>query len=333
VITDYETYPKTVIIKQPSLETDSFLYERITFDFLQEQAPHLIPQIYGYDKDNKIIILEDLGDTKQALLGEILFREDRAFATETLLKFNQALADLHLSTVDKKNIWDNLTIQHGRPSRVSRHRINHIIEAMVELPNHLKILNIRLNDYALADLTKAIECISNPQQFLALVHGDSTPSNAMLVEGNIRLFDFETSNFRHCLLDGSFSRMRYLHSVWARKIPLDIQQESMQRYRDILLANHLTDEATFDEHFTASCVAWLAGLFALLPSCINKDKRWGRSTNRQRIVTGLQHFMTVADELGHYQHLRDVCVDTEQSLKRLWSDEDCTMALYPAFID
>ncbi len=325
--------PKTVIVKRFNEVNDSLFYELIGLEFMSELALTITPRLYAYDVENKIIILEDLGDADERLLGNIFFGDDKLHAENALIEFNKALADFHLATQNKQTLWQKISTKHGDPSNVSRHRINHIVETMQELPTRFQDIGVIIGDNAQANLNEAQQCIENPHQFLAFVHGDTTPANAFYVEGNIRLFDFETSNFRHCLLDGSYSRLRYLHSVWARLIPHDSQQKSMEAYRRTFLAGSSVDEATFDYHLMASCTAWLAGLFALLPVAIEKDKRWGRSTYRQRIIAGLEHFVVIADELHHFRALRDSCIEVEKKLRQQWSEEDCTMLPYPAFIE
>lgn len=330
-VTQTNSLPKTVIIKRFNEVNDSLFYELISLEFLNTLALNITPQLYAYDVEKKIIILEDLGDAVEYLLGNIFFGVDRLLAENALVEFNKTLANLHLASHNKQTLWKKISAKHSNPTHVSRHRINHIVETMQDLPTRFQEIAIKMSDNAKNDLNYAKNCIENPQQFLAFVHGDTTPANAFYVDGNIRLFDFETSDFRHCLLDGSYSRMRYLHSVWAHTIPLDIQQKSMEAYRNTFLAGSSVDEATFDYHLMASCTAWLAGLFALLPAAVEKDKRWGRSTYRQRIISGLEHFVVIADELNHFQDLRNSCLEVEQKLREQWSEDECTMLVYPAF--
>ena len=165
------------------------------------------------------------------------------------------------------------------------------------------------------------------------MHGDATPANAFYIESRVRLFDLETAGFRHCLLDGSFARLRYLHSVWARSIPLDVQKRLMSTYRDTLLArsSYAVDETGFNRQLAACCAGWLAGLCALLPAVIDQDRKWGRSTNRQRIVTGLNHFVTLSEELDTFQPLGKLCHVALGRLYNTWPEEDRTMSQYRAF--
>lgn len=325
--------PKTLIIKRFNKINDSLLYELCGLEFLAELVSNFAPKLYAYDISQKIIILEDLGDTNKHLLGNILFGDDSQHAEHALIDFNKSLAQLHLQTYGKQNQWQQLIEKHNNPTNVSRHRINHIQDAIINLPNQFKAIGITINETIQDDLNEVLDCIRQPKKFLTLVHGDNTPANAFYSKGKIRLVDFETSNFRHCLLDGSYSRMRYLHSVWAREIPLHIQHKSMNAYREKFLALQPIGEQTFNYHLVATCTAWLAGLFVLLPAVTEKDKTWGRSTNRQRIVTALQHFIVLTDNYKYFQALRSTCIEAEQKLRRIWSDEDCKMKLYPAFID
>jgi len=63
----------------------------------------------------------------------------------------------------------------------------------------------------------------------------------------------------------------------------------------------------------------------------DQDQGWGRSTQRQRIVAGLDHFTTVADEVGLLPGLAEGARVAGQRLRTLWGEDACTMRLYPAF--
>jgi hypothetical protein len=322
---------RTVIVKHSKTSDESLLVEAAGLEFLNETAPGVAPRFYGIDAERRVMVLEDLSPSPDNLLGNILFGNDADYAERALLEFQRTLARMHLATGQHKARFQRTLAHHGSPTHHSRHRVHTITAALQSMPAILQTIEVALGEDARQNIDEAVTIIDAPGMFSAFVHGDATPANAFYVNGDIRLFDLETAGYRHSLLDGSYARLRYIHSVWARYIPLEVQRQLMAAYRDTLLAGCAVDESLFDRHLAACCAGWLAGLCALLPEVIVQDRRWGRSTNRQRIVAGLNHFVTLAEELDTFHALQTVCHAALQRLSNTWPAEDCAMRLYPAF--
>jgi hypothetical protein len=322
VVGNLDSAPATVIVKKGNLEGDGLLYETAALRFLDELMTGVTPRFFGLDREAKVLVMEDLVCQPEQHLGNILFAEDAIYATAALSAFHAELARMHLVTMGHEARLRQFQDQY-EAKRPSRHRINRIIEGLRALPDNLLGIGVSINDSARQNI--------GPGPFTALVHGDATPANAFYTGSEIRLFDLETAQFRHALLDGAYSRLRYLHSVWARQIPLDVQRQLMKDYREAMIAGCPVDENTFDRAFVACCAGWLAGLCSFIPAVLDKDRKWGRSTNRQRVVAGLEHFVILSGELGHFEPLAQLCRDAAQRLCSTWPESDCTMRLYPAF--
>ena len=330
VIGGAEGSPATAIVKQSNENNESLLFDAAGLEFLDETVKGLAPHVYGIDIAVKTMVMEDLNFPEEKLLGNILFGDDSQYAEAALTALQTALARLHRATMGHKARFQAIRHRHGATSH-SRHRIHFIGEALADATSRFQTMGVAISEAAKDDLKAAKELVENPGAFLCLVHGDATPANAFYDAGTIRLFDFEASDFRHALLDGSFSRLRYIHSVWAREIPQEVQRRLMAVYRDAFLAGTEIDEATFERAFVACCAGWMAGLCMLLPSVIDEDNKWGRATNRQRIVAGLSHFAITAEETGLFAALGEACRVAEARLRTIWTEQECTMRIYPAF--
>ena len=147
------------------------------------------------------------------------------------------------------------------------------------------------------------------------------------------LFDLEASGFRHALLDGAFARLRYLHSLWARTLDLGLQRELQQAYRDALAGGcpEAQDDARWETALICCSAAWLAGVGRLLPGVIERDRRWGVSGNRQRVVAALEHFAVLADELRRFPAMRTTAAKLARRLRMRWPAAEQTLEPYPAF--
>lgn len=323
--------PATVIVKRANDAGDGLLYEAAGLAFLDDVAPGVAPRLYGVDIDQRVVVMEDLSAPPDALMGNILFNADSEAAEAALLAFQRVLARVHLATMGHEGQFEMTCSRFGSPDEHSRHRIHTIAQTLDSLPQQLERIGIYMPASARDDIAEAAGMIRLPGMFAAFVHGDATPANVFINAGEIRIFDLETCGFRHALLDGSYARLRYLHSVWARRIPIGVQQRVQARYRDIFLAGCNVDGRTFDRHLTACCAGWLAGLCALLPGVIKDDRKWGRSTNRARIFAGLEHFARIAEETASFNALASICQDAVRRLRDTWPEADYTIQLYPAW--
>lgn len=203
---------------------------------------------------------------------------------------------------------------------------------MIAFEASLSVVGASLSDAGRRELELAIQEVNEPGPFLALTHGDVAPGNAFFDGRQLRLFDFETSDLRHALLDGSFARLRYLHSVWAGRIPDPIQHRIMEPYRAELVRG--CPEAAVDHRFNhalLSCAfAWVAALCEELPSAWHADRKWGRATTRQRLVAALEHFHELALACGEFEALATDVLNLAIHLRHHWPPSDCDIPTFPA---
>jgi hypothetical protein len=92
------------------------------------------------------------------------------------------------------------------------------------------------------------------------------------------------------------------------------------------------DDGRFDRALTACCAAWLAGLGRFYPAVIEQDRTWGRSTLRQRLVAGLDHFVMLSAETKLLPALAATADSMARKLRSLWPQQDCALPGYRAFI-
>jgi thiamine kinase-like enzyme len=323
--------PATLIVKRANTETNTLAYEVAGLTFAQKHVPDLVPRCFAADAASSIVVMEDLGTDSAHLLGNILFSEDKQLAEEALLAFNQALGRLHRATIAQQDSYQHLC-RYYQVQKPSRHRIHSLTTDVANLVPLLASLAIPVSTHLERDVQTIIAELRDPGPFYTFSHGDATPANSFYTAAGIRLFDFESSGFRHALLDGSFARLRYIHSVWARHIPPALQQRMEQAYRSALSEGcpAASDDTIFYRSLTCCAAAWLAGLCTLLPTVKEQDQRWGRSTNRQRIAAGLDHFLMRPEHYTLLPALAGAAEMLKGQVQQWWPEADCTMRPYPA---
>jgi hypothetical protein len=336
VNSDNPNVPLSVILKRSNVKRGTLFLDAAGLRFVGDIAglAGLFPTLYGVDYQQEVLVMEDLNLPKEAILGQILFGQNREVAVQGLVEFQRALARLHLATLGRQAEFETIITQYKKLNP-SRHRVHRLLMCIAEFPAAVEKLGVEVSRSVYDELKQISTMIRDPQEFLAFTHGDGTLANVFFDGEQVKLYDLEACGFRHMLLDGTFARMRYIYSVWAREIPLDVQQLMFAAYRDTL-ADGLAlagDDAVFMPHYVGCCGAWLAGMAVSLHDVANHDQNWGRSTWRQRIVAAFEHFAELSAETGLFEALGELSGQVVRVLQGKWAATDCRMEAYPAFSD
>jgi len=152
VIADYEAAPNillrcdaqhsdvspatSVVVKHPREPKGFLRHECAAYRFLSglEATRDLVPGLLGVDLEHEVLVLEDLGPTKQNVLGWKLLGDDRAAAESGLVAFHRSLAALHGHTCGRAIQYEALRASCGA-ERHSHHKIHHLIAALEKLPD------------------------------------------------------------------------------------------------------------------------------------------------------------------------------------------------------
>ncbi|MCH8273272.1 MAG: phosphotransferase [Armatimonadetes bacterium] len=330
--TGSESLPDSVVVKHSRQQAGVLRREAAALEFLGSlhELEGLHPRLLAFDGDSELLVMSDCGRSAR-LLGDVLQGTDSAFAERSLMQFQVALGRLHAACLGRQQKHSEIERRYG-VSPLSRHRVNRLPEYIPKFIENARALSVAVGSSAEEELREIATIIESPGAFNTFTHGDSTPANAMVRDDGVVLIDFETAGYRHAFVDGSYSRLRYIHSVWARQIPSSIQAAMRLQYLDSFAkgARLQTERIGFDRDFCACCGAWMCALAGYVPDVMEEDKRWGLSTFRQRIIAGLEHFVDVANELNQFRNLADAAGKLSDRLKGLWSGT-ARMALYNAF--
>lgn len=335
--------PRVVVKRWNAGRGGCFGQELAALSFLSEvpAARPLVPAVYGADADSELLILEDLttpgqnhGLESPHLLGNILFGTGQQRAEAALVGFNRAIGHLNGATIGRAAAFQRHRSRRGTEA-VSRHPVHKLLESLTDLPELLDAHDVHPTRAVRADVEAACAAIREPGPFLCLTHGDVAPGNILFRDGDVRLVDFEASDFRHALSDGSFACIRYLYSVWARRVPADLRRRSLSAYRDSLIPDcpAAADDELFGHGLVACSAGWLAAMCRHLPSVADTDRKWGRSTIRQRIAAMIDHFVPLAFEHTEFEALATAADDLGRRLTSRWPPEDLALQAYPAFAD
>ncbi|MEV0282781.1 hypothetical protein AB0H36_01550 [Kribbella sp. NPDC050820] len=186
------------------------------------------------EQDEQVMVMSDLGPGPT--VQELLFGDDPEAATEGLLAMARLAAKLH-SAVD--------------PQFAAAHEVrflDHPLHLWPEVVDAAAELGFPPpGDVELAALTDDLGSRAT------FTHGDLTPNNVVLVDGEARFVDLEGAGRRHPGMDAAGLRLPFpAYGYWA-VLPDDVLAQVDRAYRDGLGP---LDDSTYEHLMATGCAAW-----------------------------------------------------------------------------
>lgn len=328
-------HPPTAIVKFSNLQSKQQLFEWIGYDYILAQGSiaHLFPDFYGGNHQRELLLLEDMGDSQNKQLGPILYGNDLELALEALQAFQSKLGELHGQTSEDYHQFQKICHQYPDKT-LSSHKVHTLPSTLEEVLSIFKDNDISIYPEIEMELQTIKKDLQTPGPFHCFTHGDCTPANIFFdKQEGLKFYDLETCGFRHAFIDGSFSSMKYIYTVWGHQIPAEILDHLLQSYRTAL-SQYLpiaTEDKIFNQALMTGTTLWLTALLTFLPSLQDKDKRWGGTTLRQRIIAGLDSYQKWVKKTNMYQYLGQGFETLSHKLKSKWPIEDTQLPFYPVF--
>jgi hypothetical protein len=303
------------------------------------------PLWYGGDRDLGFSILEDLGH--HFSLVEPLLEKDSDHAEEILLKYAARLGQLHTDTIGKAATFEDLfhslsptarlsALQMtSQAARIPTQRANALDQSFQNLQARLESLGVRIESGLSKELETIITAISDPGSFLAYIHADPCPDNIFVRGDELRLIDFEFGHFGHALIDATYGRMMFPTCWCANRLPHSIVSKMEIAYRNELVQEcpQAQDDSIFETELVTICGFWLLStLVRHLQETLEKDRDWGISSVRQRVLGRLEAFINTSEQFVKFPSLRGLSGCLLELLHRRWTHTP-PLSLYPAFQD
>jgi hypothetical protein len=289
------------------------------------------PRFYAGDRHLGLIIIEDIGTGQDP--ADILLGNDPALAREHMLALAAALGRMHAATTGQKPRYDQIRYTLGG---VPTSKDDGVSELVAMWLASLESLSIKLQPGATHELAEMQSALADPGPFLAFIHHDPCPDNWRMINGKMRLFDFETAGFHHALLDGVYGRIHFPTCWCVNRFPPDLPLAMEQTYRAELVQGcpPACDDQVFYSAVGAACAFWVLVTCegrASLAETMEENREWGIATLRQRVGVRLGLFVETCASLDVLPALGHTASDLLAVLQARWSEDALSMPLYPAF--
>jgi hypothetical protein len=273
-----------------------------------------------------VLVFEDLGAGLASLVDPLL-RGTAEDAERALGSYATALARLHGDTVgccDAHHATYESIFGTGRAHRPLGWRVEAEAKVVADRIGHLppaselELLSARLGD---------------PGPWLSLVHGDPCPDNALLVDGRIRLIDYEWARPSHALLDGLYWRMGFPTCWCAGRTPADVAARVDAIYRAELARKMplALDDAAYQTEAAYMSAVWLfTCLSSRLGDALAADESWGIWSIRGRLLWYLEAVIAASEAAHVLPGINRAARAWLADLHDRWPDVQ-PLGLYPAF--
>jgi Ser/Thr protein kinase RdoA (MazF antagonist) len=325
--------PSTVIVKlrQGDVPPDGLRRDIAANRLLTEQTDvDVAPALLGWDGGTSLMVLEDVGDGES--LVEALLGDDAAQAEGVLLAAAASLGRLHGATIGKADVYRTIfrEVNGGKDADAGDPDLR-----LKTISKTLNSLDMKVTQAFRDEFFVVHEAWRGDGPLLALVHNDPCPDNWRLIDGRVKLFDFEfAQGFGIATIDAAYPRMQFPTCWCAGRSPRRVVDAFEAKYRATLAqrCEAALDDAVWAKAMLGACAGWFAfwTLDWQLRAALKEDKEWGISRQRPRILGRIDALLEACDKFGRLPAFEALAHDLRAKLVTLWP-ETRPLSLYPAF--
>jgi hypothetical protein len=306
--------------------------------------PPLSPRCFGGDHAAGLVVFEDLGDGE--CLADLLQGNEPKRAETCLLAYAATLGRMHAATIGRgreyRSLRHALGFGSGSPSAGPTTRefvdtgwVNEETDWQKDIEEFRKGcagVGVELPATFAGSVHEVTTALNRPGPFLAFTPRDSCPDNHRFIDGQVRLFDFEGSTFRHAFLDAAYARAPFPTCWCVNRLPETVVPRFEATYRTELVKGcpAAGDDTIFGQALVTACAFWTITTIAWsLPRVLDEDSNWGIATVRQRDLLRLETLAAATEQFGYLEPLGAVARQLRAKLGTLWPVEE--MPFYAAF--
>ena len=300
-----------------------------------------VPSVYGIDREEGAIAIEDLGE--HPTVQDILLNGSEAAARQALRMLAILLADINGASMGHESQYYSIRDKFGpRPYR-SRHGnwceiggcigiSDGLAARLSSIESSLKAVGLSMSKEFESEFTELAAVLRHPGNWLAYVH-DTYPANYLIIDQAIRAVDFGACGYQHASINCACARMYFPFGSCVNRIPDDVVIDFESSYRSRL--TKYTDIVANDADFYKAIAC---GCAYVLITCDDwsvelgfvDDREEELCTRRQRALTHFRSFIAIAESSGYLLAMARTARNYLDRLLQLWGGVD-PLPLYPAF--
>ena len=289
-----------------------FAAELATLEFLNAEETAVAPRLIGASAD--LLLMEDLGPGSS--LAHALLARDRDRAEADLAAYARALATMHAWSMGRAASFSSVRARRAPSVPAGPEWPDRVAEGKEPLLEMAARLGLSVEGAA-AEID-SLDGLMHGSGYTGLVHGDPCPDNTHIAGGSCRIFDFETAGWGPLALDASYLLAPF-PSCWCfASLPAPAAGPALQAYRDEMSRAGVELDDSWEVALTAVLAGWVVARGAGIGRALEKDRDWGTTTIRPRVLTWLGSFIDAAARVDELPRLRSLASALRTVLRDRW---------------
>ncbi len=307
--------------------------EFICLEFLSgiNSLRNIVPQFISSDKEKVSFVMSDVGQGKQ--VNEILFEDSYESAQGTIKKLMISLAHIHGSTLNRQGQFDQICSSFNHRYIKDDGVEQSLHDYSLYLEKISKKLKIELSSNIENELKEILEVILDPSEFYGFVHWDPCPDNCKVVDGEMKIYDFERSAYANIFVDAAYLLMRFPSCWCVGDIPESLIESGNLVYRETLgsYLPAILDDIAYREQMAIACMFWfLRSTENQFEEALLADRKRGTATIRQRILIRAKVSSGLLSKTGKFENLSNFIHQVYVTLSEKWEIDTKQLDYYPA---
>ena len=325
---------RSVILKRPRRdrqggepEREAFGIELASLEYLAGMPVPVAPRLLGADVTAGVLLMEELPAGRS--MADSLLLGDRATATADMVAYATALGSVHAWSIGRTAGFERARARYSPAAGSRPWWLERIERGRGQFLRVASVLGVATEGVD-AEIDGLLRMLGGPRD-LSFVHGDLCPDNVRLADGRIRFFDFEGSSLGAAALDAAYLLAPF-PSCWCfADMPADIADLAMAAYRSALEAGGVEAGQDFDTELTAALAGWVVARGAMIEGALERDRQWGTTTMRPRLVSWTERFAAAAATTSTFPRLRILAEGLNDRFRSQWPN--AVIPAYPALAD
>lgn len=302
------------------------------------QFPELstfVPRFHSGKKEVPSFIMTDVGPGRQ--LDKILLDRDYGLAEKALIGLMKTLAIIHKVTIGEESQFLKTKETLGLPviKSVGKNHTSDFLNALTRMQSQIKM------DAVSQDIEHEVReiysTVTDNQRLLGLTHWDPCPDNCMLVDGTVKLYDFEAARYSNVLIDGLLLSNRFPTCWCFADIPQAIIDKAEKEYRKILgdKVPEINEDSYFLKQKAMIMAFWILQSirFDDIQNLLEKDVPHGTATMRQRTLLRLEFTCQFLNEQNVFPAIARLLDQLNSELTVKWGKTIEKVKVYKALLE
>jgi len=323
---------RSLIVKRYRGAGESWVRECAALATLPPNVP--APRLVAESSEPPIAVLTDLGGSDKpagGIAGDLL-ADDSGAADNALVRWAQALAEVHAGTHDRREEFEaQLNARAGDLPVAAAPMRAELQSAVQDLERHCGSLGVAVPTGSSDQLHTLMDQLAAGQS--ALSPHDTCPDNCVSVGDRLALIDYEGAQWRNVAWDVAYLQVPWPTCWCCWRMPAEAADRALAAYRRAA-ATALPTVATdaFEDDLAAALLGWglLSFVMSIDSALAGREPDFGPDRPTPPRRAALLHRLDRAAGVGLFPALAELAARLAVELRSRWGDGP-GLALAPAY--